>query len=168
MKLRHDDLVRLVLELKARVERLEASVGRAGNLLPYEPPTFPTIEPIQTEEQPRNAVKKQKNEPAPVLDETRLYDMSHTELVQACAALGIENAGRHVERDALIALILGEMQGEIIDPLEAVRRKTFSFVNGNKSLMISKMRCSLHCPTCPHHKVVECYAANHDIVDAQP
>lgn len=166
--MRHDDLVRVMIDLKTRVERLEASVGKAGNLLPYEPPAFPTVDPVYTEEeQPRNPVKKQKQEPAPVLDETRLHDMSDTELAQACTLLGIENAGRHVEREALIALILGEMQGEIIDPLAAARRKTYSFVNGNKSLMISKMRCSLHCPTCPHHKVVECYAANHDIVDAQ-
>ena len=157
------DVLLAVLDLRMREERLEASAGRAGTLLPYEAPVFPVVEQTPPPEK-----MKSKHETEPLLDETRLYDMSTTELVQVCQHLGFAHAARHVDRDTLIGLVLGEVQGDIADPLDTVRRKTFVFVEGNKRLMVSKMRCSLHCPTCPHHKVVECYSANHDIVDAQP
>jgi hypothetical protein len=30
------------------------------------------------------------------------------------------------------------------------------------------MNCDLHCPTCPHDKVVQCYTINHDRIDPVP
>lgn len=163
--MKETDLVRTLLDLRVRLERIEASVGRAGLLAPYEPPAFPVVE-LQTKN--ADTKMKKKAEPPQTMDETRLTEMSHSELVQAAVLIGFVHASRQVSREGLIDLILGAAQHEPADPLAEIRVKTYAFVQGNRRLMISKMRCSLHCPTCPHHKVVECYTANHDIVDAQP
>lgn len=162
--MKETDLVRTLLDLRTRLERIEASVGRAGLLTPYEPPVFPVAEP-----QIKSADKmKKKAEPPQTIDETQLTKMSHSELVQAAVLFGFPHASRQVSRDDLIDIILGVTQHEPVDPLAEIRSKTYAFVQGNRRLMISKMRCSLHCPTCPHHLVMGCYTANHDIVDAQP
>ena len=159
------DLLRTILELRHRVDRLEQSCGRAGILDAYQPPSIPTVDP---EPEPQPMTTKKKADAPPPLDETRLWEMSHSEVVQVAQMVGFEHASRAISKDELIGLILGDLQGVVDDPLDVVRSRTFAFVRGNRRLMVSKMRCSLHCPTCPHHRVVECYSANHDIVDAQP
>lgn len=159
------ELLSIILELRHRVDRLEQSCGRAGLLDAYQPPPIPTVDP---EPVPAPMPTKKKADVPPPLDETKLWTMSHSEVVQAAHTVGFAHASRAIAKNVLIGLILGELQGEPADPLALIRERTFGFVRGNRSLMVSKMRCSLNCPTCPHHRVVECYTANHDIVDAQP
>lgn len=155
------DLVKTLALHEARLQRLEAAVGQAGVLPPYQSPELPELEK-PPEPEVRNV--KKKAEPF-TLDVTKLDAMSHTELVQVCRTLGFEHASRQLLREDLVGLILGEVEGEVIDPLSGVREKTHAFIEGNRSLMASLMRCDLNCPTCPHDIVVECYAVNHQKVE---
>lgn len=113
---------------------------------------------------------KRKKSESPLdreLDLSRLDEMSDTELVQVARLLGFENASRAYHRDDLVAMVLGEVvtPEEVEDPLQEIREKIHNYVRGNRRIMVSMLMCDLHCPPCPHDKVVECYATNMDIID---
>jgi len=99
----------------------------------------------------------------PELDPTRLGECSDSELVAICRKLGFLTASRAMHRDDLISLARMEIEAPP-DLLHEIRLKTHKKVRG-KQLLRTVMNCDLHCPTCPHDKVVQCYAINHDRVD---
>jgi hypothetical protein len=98
------------------------------------------------------------------VDITKLQQLNETELVTIAREAGYESASRQLLREDLIDLILGERDVPS-DPLEGPRRKIYSYVKGNERIMPSQMPCDLHCPTCPHHQVVECFTVNRDMVE---
>jgi hypothetical protein len=98
------------------------------------------------------------------VDLTLLEEMSESELVAVARLVGYPTASRRLLPEDLISLILGEVDEPPEDPLVDIREKIFDFVDGNQRILRSQMSCDLHCPTCPHHKVVECYTVNQDKV----
>ncbi len=119
-------------------------------------------------DRPDRAVKKQKprrrkkNEYD--IDVTRLDGLSESELVVIAQMAGYHKASRHLHRDDLINLILGEAD-DCLDVLAPAREMIYAYVKANERIMRSQMPCDLHCPTCPHHQVVECFTANRDLVE---
>ncbi len=108
--------------------------------------------------------KKKKKGPADVdIDLSRLEEMNETELVSVAHMMGYRMASRQLLKEDLIALILGERE-EPPDPIEEIRDRIWSFVDGNQRILRSQLTCDMHCPTCPHHQVVACFAANNDKV----
>jgi hypothetical protein len=97
-----------------------------------------------------------------VLDVLALDQANHTELVQIARELGHPHANRQVPQEDLIDLILGA-DFPVEDPLAEIREKIYAHVTGN-SIMLSGLDCSVHCPTCPHDRVVACFAENSDLV----
>lgn len=100
----------------------------------------------------------------PEVDLERLEEASNTELVQICRQVGELHVGRHVLREDLIALILGEAVF-YEDVLADWRKRTFAFVTKHRrSINVGQMDCDFYCPSCPHNKVIECWADNHEQV----
>tara|TARA_Y100000034_G_C6865901_1_gene394636 strand:- start:831 stop:1178 length:348 start_codon:yes stop_codon:yes gene_type:complete len=95
-------------------------------------------------------------------DPMRLDEASHTELVQIARTLGFTHATLQVPREDLINIILGD-EYELEDPLVEIRSLTLDYIRGN-SLMLSALRCSTECMTCPHERVVNCFASNSDLI----
>lgn len=112
----------------------------------------------------QRTVRRRKRKTDHVIDVTRLCDLSETELVAVAHLAGYKTASRQMLRDDLIALILGEAD-EPMDCLSGPRELTYAYVKANEAIMASMMPCDLHCPTCPHHQVVECYTTNRDLVE---
>jgi hypothetical protein len=155
--MKQSDLVKLVLQLQQRIEVLEEHV--LGTL----PPSI--VPPQRMAPEPE---KKRRKKPTPAedsfeLDLTKLADMSTSEIAQICRRMGTPHASRALTRDDLIALMMGE---DVIveDPLARIREGTFDFVEGNKTVLRSIMRCSLHCPTCDHDQVIGCWNTNQETV----
>jgi hypothetical protein len=145
-----------MLDLLRRVEILEEQV--LGTL-----PSV--IEPVYAKEPEKKPRKKKAppKEEAFDLDLSKVSDMSTTEIVQICTKMGHAYASRALHREDLISLLVGETI-DVEDPLEEHRSKTFEFVRNNKRMLTSVMSCDLHCPTCPHGQVVECWSDNEDKV----
>jgi hypothetical protein len=95
-------------------------------------------------------------------DPLSMDEASHGELIQLARRLGATHASRQVPREDLEDLILG-VEIPVEDPLDYIRRETFDYISKN-SLMLSTLRCSTHCPTCPQAGVVHCFAINSDLV----
>ena len=123
-------------------------------------------EPLVPKRKPRQ-VRFRKRKDTYYIDPTRLDECGESELVAISHLLGFENTSRAMTRDDLIELILGEAEEELgVDILSDVRTTIHAYVNGNRSLISPvEMRCDLHCPTCPHQRVVECYTVNQDLVE---
>jgi hypothetical protein len=98
------------------------------------------------------------------VDLSALPSLSESELVSIAHLVGYENASRGMHRDDLIDLIISGAS-DCDDVLAPIREVIYSFVKGNERIMRSQMPCDLHCPTCPHHQVVECFTTNRDLVD---
>ena len=145
--MKHSDLLKLVISLEERITALEEE----QELAQTRTPNF-------------KEMAKRRKQKEPDIDLTKLDEMSDSELVAAALLVGHEHASRAIVREDLIALILGEVD-EIEDVLQPIREKTYNFVKGNRSVMKSLVDCDMYCPACPHHKVVDCYTDNHDIVD---
>tara|TARA_Y100000310_G_scaffold292734_1_gene321763 strand:+ start:2550 stop:2897 length:348 start_codon:yes stop_codon:yes gene_type:complete len=92
----------------------------------------------------------------------RMDEASHSELVQLARLIGHSNVSTQIPREDLEDLILGE-EISVEDPLDYIREKIFEFIKGN-SLMLSTLRCSTHCPSCPYEGVIHCFATNSDLV----
>jgi hypothetical protein len=141
----------VVLELLSRVEAIEVHLG------------------LRKEEHKmavkRRSGRRRKREQK--IDLTRLHECSDTELVQIARAIGFNGAGRHLLREDLTALILGELDGDPEDAIADIRERIYNYVRGNRRIMISQLSCDLHCPACPHIKILECYSENHDKVDPE-
>ena len=159
--MKQSDMLKLLLSLDDRVNRLEADWAEKHGALKEIERVEPTIERKVTKKRPRPKPKPEANDFQ--LDLSRLEDMSDTELVSACRASGHIHASRAMHRDDLEALLIGEPI-EVDDPLAEIRETTYAFVQGNSSILKSVMKCDLYCPACPHDKVIECWATNHDIV----
>jgi len=95
-------------------------------------------------------------------DPQRLDEVSLSELVQIARYMGHTHATHQVPREELENLLLGE-DFEVEDPLEIIREKTHEYIKGN-AVLLSTLRCSSHCPTCPHERVVHCFAMNSDLI----
>jgi len=98
------------------------------------------------------------------LDLLRLGELCETELVEVAHVVGYPTASRQMLPEDLIALILGEAD-DPMDCLSTIRETVHTYVRENASIMASMMPCDLHCPTCPHHQVVECFNVNRDLVE---
>ena len=159
MSLKESEVVRLVMDLLKRVEILEEQVlGSLPSVLaPPERPEKPEV--------PKKPAKKKKpaQEEEFDLDLSKLGAMSTTEIAQICNKSGHTYASRALHREDLINLLVGEPIS-IEDPLEEHRRKTFAFVQDNKQMLTSVLTCDMHCPTCPHRQVVECWTDNKDLI----
>jgi hypothetical protein len=147
---------RLTIDLLRRVEILEEVI--LGTL-----PSI--IEPVEAEELTTKKVRKKKapKEDSFDLDLSKIGGMSTTEIAQICNKMGHLYASRAMHREDLISLLVGEAI-DVEDPLEEHRSKTFEYVQNNKRMLTSVMSCDLHCPTCPHGQVVECWSDNEDKV----
>lgn len=156
--MKQSDMLKLLLSLDDRVNKIESIVEGV-------PEKAIRIEPTVEKRAPKKRTRAKKNpEPADFqLDLNKLEDMSDTELVSACRASGHTHASRAMHRDDIEALLIGEPI-EVEDPLAEIRETTYAFVQGNSSILKSVMKCDLYCPACPHNKVIECWATNHDIV----
>jgi hypothetical protein len=97
------------------------------------------------------------------IDPTDLDMCSDTELVEICRRMGKTHVSRALHRDDILLQILDPREGPP-DLLEEIRLKTHKKVRG-QSLLRTVMNCDLNCPACPHDKVVQCYAINHEVVD---
>ena len=111
--------------------------------------------------------KRRRKKTDIIIDPTALHECSESELVAITHELGFEDTSRAMTRDDLIEVILGQSDEEPgVDILGSVRSKIYAYVKGNRSMIsAAEMRCDLHCPTCPHHRVVECYTVNQDLVE---
>jgi hypothetical protein len=98
------------------------------------------------------------------IDPSCLAGLCETELVAIAHLAGYKTASRQMLPEDLISLILGEAD-EPTDCLAEPRGMIHSYVKVNTSIMASMMPCDLHCPTCPHHMVVECFTVNRDLVE---
>ena len=159
--MKQSDMLKLLLSLDDRVNRLESIVEGV-------PEKTARVEPTIERKAPKKRTQTAKKKPEPKADDfhldlSKLEDMSNTELVSSCRASGHIHASRAMHRNDLEALLIGEPI-EVEDPLVEIRETTYAFVQGNSSILKSVMKCDLHCPTCPHNKVIECWATNHDIV----
>jgi len=156
--MQQSEQTRLMIDLLRRVEILEEQV--LGTL-----PSI--IEPVEAKEADVKKVNKKK--PAPPkeelfdLDLSKISSMSTTEISQICNKMGHLYTSRAMHREDLISLLVGEAI-DVEDPLEEHRSKTFEYVQNNKRMLTSVMSCDLHCPTCPHNQVVECWSDNEDKV----
>lgn len=122
---------------------------------------------LQDKDKERQAgAKKKKKISGTDVDISKVDEMSESELVEYARLVGFEEASRQLPREELIDLILGTRETVPEDPVQAIRERTFRYVQANKSLMASQMPCDLHCPTCPQRIVVACYADNSDLVDS--
>lgn len=157
--------LRLLLELRGRIERLEAVLGARGELPPMRPIHVEVPPDLRRAEEIELPKVKERPMQTYEVDPTLIGYMSHSEIVQVCRDAGYPNASKQIPQEDLVSLLFGESDCVPEDPLEEVRRRTYNFVNGNKRMLISTMRCDLNCPACPHNRVVECYTENHDIVD---
>lgn len=106
---------------------------------------------------------RKKKAPSWTFDPLRLDECNLTELVQIARKMGFEHASIQIPRPDLEDLLLGAVS-EIEDPLSDMREWTFGFLTSNTAIMHSQLSCSTHCPTCPHDRVVDCYATNFDKV----
>jgi len=124
-------------------------------------------EPLEPTKKRRKRRKRKLKKGEYPIDPTRLDECSDSELVEIAQYMGFENVSRAMMRDDIISLILGDEDEEPgMDLLAGIRRKIFAYVEGNRSMMpVAQMRCDLHCPTCPHQMVVDCYTVNQDLVD---
>ena len=164
MSLKESEVVRLLMDVLRRVEILEEQV--IGSL-----PS--ALDLPETPEKPAPKKKKSKTVQAHLkevregeefdLDLSKLGAMSTTEIAQICNKMGHTHASRALHREDLITLLVGE-DINIEDPLEEHRRKTFEFVQNNQQMLTSVLSCDMHCPTCPHRQVVECWTDNKDLV----
>ena len=160
MTLRQSDIAQLVVDLIRRVEVLEEHViGKLPGSV--EPPK--QAAPEKPAKKPKKKVEKAPEEDEFDLDLGKIPLMSNTELVQICNRIGFTSASKSLHRDDLINLLVGE-EVNVDDPLEEQRAKTFDFVSNNKKMLTSVLTCDMHCPTCPHHQVVECWSDNKDLV----
>jgi hypothetical protein len=98
------------------------------------------------------------------VDVTQLRGLCETELVAIARLVGYKHASRQMLPEDVITLILGEAD-EPLDSLSEPRGRIYTYVKANESIMASLMPCDLHCPTCPHHQVVECFTVNRDLVE---
>jgi hypothetical protein len=105
--------------------------------------------------------KKSKKSPY-ALDLSRLDECSTTELVQIARRIGYEHVSPQMERSDLIDLIWGD-DIPVDDPLSRQRQWLLDYIQGN-AVMLSGLTCSMECLSCPHDRVVACYAANFDLV----
>ncbi|MEC8306399.1 MAG: hypothetical protein VXZ72_00870 [Chlamydiota bacterium] len=160
MTLRQSDIAQLVVDLIRRVEVLEEHViGKLPGSV--EPPKQAASE--KPTKKPKKKVEKAPEEDEFDLDLGKIPLMSDTELVQICNRIGFTSASKALHRDDLVNLLVGE-EVNVDDPLEEQRTKTFDFVSNNKKMLTSVLTCDMHCPTCPHHQVVECWSDNKDLV----
>ena len=155
--MKQSEQTRLMIDLLRRVEILEElTLG-----------TLPSIiEPVEaTEPAAKKATKKRAapKEESFDLDLSKVGGMSTTEIAQICNKMGHLYASRAMHREDLISLLVGEAI-DVEDPLEEHRGRTFEYVQNNKRMLTSVMSCDLHCPTCPHSQVVECWSDNEDKV----
>jgi hypothetical protein len=96
------------------------------------------------------------------LDLTRLDECSLTELIQVARRAGYPHVSEQMPREDVEDLLLGdEVHQE--DPLRQIRQYLHEYLTGN-SVMLSGLDCSTQCKVCPHGRVVDCYARNHDLV----
>tara|TARA_B100000131_G_scaffold304437_1_gene329452 strand:+ start:1785 stop:2279 length:495 start_codon:yes stop_codon:yes gene_type:complete len=154
------DMARMILDLQRRLEILEEHVlGTLPEIV--EPPTKDDPSPPKSSSKKKEEVIEDFE-----LDLGKLPMMSTTEIVQACILHGHVNASRAMLREDLIDLLMGEPI-DVEDPVEDIRNKTYSFVQENELMLRSQMQCDLHCPSCPNNTVVQCWTANHDLVDPQ-
>jgi hypothetical protein len=112
----------------------------------------------------RTGKKPRKPKGYTPIDTSNLEGLCETELVAIAKFAGYRTASRQMLPEDLISLILGEAD-EPIDCLAEPRGLLHSYVKANTSIMASMMPCDLHCPTCPHHMVVECFTVNRDLVE---
>ena len=160
MSLKQSEVTQIVLDLIRRIEILEEHViGKLPGSV--EPPKVEAAAPK----------KAKKSAPKEVVDEfdldmSKLPLMSNSELAQICARIGFPNASRSLHRDDLIGLIAGD-EIDIEDPLSEQRENTFAFVSNNRKMLTSVLTCDMHCPTCPHHQVIECWSDNKDLVSGR-
>lgn len=99
------------------------------------------------------------------IDFELIDDLSDSELVEVAKLIGAQHANRSLGRAKLLEVILeANFPGPEDDPLNAIRERTWRYIQ-NHPVLVSLMTCSLHCPTCPANKVVECYSTNQDLVD---
>ena len=96
------------------------------------------------------------------LDLTRLAECNQTELIQAARRAGYPHVSRQMDASDIEALLLGD-EIAVEDPLAQVRQYLHDYLTGN-SVMLSGLNCSTECLKCPHDRVVDCYARNHDLV----
>ena len=124
-------------------------------------------EPRQPTKKPRKGRRRKPKKGEHQIDPTRLDECSDSELVAIAQYMGFENVSRALMRDDIIDLILGKEGEEAgMDLLGDIRKKIYAYVQGNRSMMpVDQMRCDLHCPTCPHQMVVDCYTVNQDLVE---
>lgn len=106
--------------------------------------------------------KKKKKTAQFRVDLSRIDECNLTELIQTAQRMGHAHVGRHMDREDIEDLLFGE-ELPVTDPLEGARDRLFQYVTGN-SIMLSAHSCSLHCPTCPKNRVVDCLTRNHDLV----
>jgi hypothetical protein len=159
MSLRQSEVVQLLLDIVKRVEVLEEHViGKLPGSV--EPP--PKVEVKKAAPKKKKKVEELAEEEFD-LDMGKIPLMSNSELAQICSRIGFPYASRSLHRDDLVSLIAGEDIG-VDDPLEEQRTRTYGFVNNNKKMLTSVLTCDMHCPTCPHHQVVECWSDNKDLV----
>lgn len=108
--------------------------------------------------------KKPKKSSEPVVDLSKINDMSESELVEIAHLMGIAAASRQLPREELVDLILGMRETPLEDPIAGIRERTHRYVQTNR-VMVSQLPCDLDCPKCPVREVVACYAVNNDLFD---
>ena len=96
------------------------------------------------------------------LDLARLDELNHTELVQVARKIGYTEATRQVPKEDLIDMIFGD-ELDIEDPVDEIRDVIHTYIQGNQ-VLLSTLHCTTHCPTCPHERVINCFASNSDLV----
>ena len=160
MDLRQSEVAQLVVDLVRRVEILEEHViGKLPGSV--KPPPLPEEVDVVPMKKVRKAASVEDKEFD--LDLSKVPLMSDSEIAQICERVGMVGASRSLHRDDLVSLLVGETTG-VEDPLENQRKKTFHFISNNRKMLTSVLTCDMHCPTCPHHQVVECWSDNKDLV----
>ena len=161
--------------LKVKIEELEKRI-RILEAAQFGKRTEPLLpEPIEPKKQKKDTTVDRLKK-AIETNRELLTSCSHEELVQILWKLGKPEASKQVrEADAIdiiksIALhrdIFSSpedfIERDIEDPVEEIRKKTFAYIN-KEQVDVSNMSCSLHCPTCPHYTVVECWTDNSDLI----